>query len=480
LTDTGNDWADHWRASIRADTSGRYHLEMGVAILRREENVAAALEHFQRAVSFHPGLAEAQVLLLDTLARTNRAEEAAAVARAAAAADPDYRLHGLCWQLVRALRDEEPDRAATLLDAARSLPAGVPDVLAAMDALVRLEHGEVPGTLLGGAAAPRRPADLWPAIGEAFVSLGQACVRKANPACAEEAFRCAIAADETPDAHAGLARVLRDRGDLDGAKDHYERAFALAPYNLNHPFELAGVLAKMEGRLDEAVAAYRAVLNLDPAHAASEGGLRRALLMSGRIAEAVAEVRKALEKTPRARVLMKELGLYLHVGGDLEGAIAQFQAVRAAFPDEIGLHVYEALICLALGRGDAAHAHIETALVVLPDDPRVQCTQGLFHLHRGDAAAADRLCRQALERARRPDADGAVPSLTWSLIASGLAAGAVGDDARADALLREAADQDAGQVWIICQLHAAFRDTLTALYTRLGFTTSRFWLTPKT
>ena len=84
-------------------------------------------------------------------------------------------------------------------------------------------------------AAVRQGRDYvehYPDSAIGFSQLGWAYVQLGAVNQAEECFRNAIDADATMDnAHVGLGVVLRNQGDLDGARRCYEKAIALEPHN---------------------------------------------------------------------------------------------------------------------------------------------------------------------------------------------------------------------------------------------------------
>lgn len=464
---------DHWRAAIKADTFGRYRLEMGVAILRHDQDVAVALDHLRQAVALKPSLVEAQLLLVETLTRLGHTEEGTRADRDAMAVEPDYRVLGLCWRILRALSDKDPGLAERELATLRNL-APDRDETRALTALLQMEQGEVPSP---PAFALPQPSELSMAIGGAFTAVGHLWRDRGQPDRAEPAFRAALACDSDElAAHIGMVGILKRRSDWVGVCDHLRHCQTLAPYDLNHPFERGNILFDQPGRSEEAAECYRAVLAIDPTHAAARIRLRRIPLLNGRIDDTIAMSREAIAATPEnCNGLKRELALYLCVGHHWPEAVTLLETLRPVYANDANHRSLEALAALALGQIPAAHAHIDAILATNPQDLRCTSTLGLTMLLEGDVTAANELTRQALARARIPDASGRTPGLRWCLIVAGIVAEASRDTSRADTLAREAVETEASQVWLICRLFAPFWDLLEPIYERIGFTQSGIW-----
>jgi tetratricopeptide (TPR) repeat protein len=93
-----------------------------------------------------------------------------------------------------------------------------------------------------------------------------------------------------------VLKMLHD-WDWAGAEASYQRARALQP---GDPGSIrgAGSLARILGRLDEAIALYRRAIEIDPLYSNAYKNLGINLHYAGREEEAAAALRKALELTP--------------------------------------------------------------------------------------------------------------------------------------------------------------------------------------
>ena len=213
-------------------------------------------------------------------------------------------------------------------------------------------------------------------------------------------------------ADVAIVRAQLARGDAEAALTHAEAALEEAPDDPVLRFVRASVLAGM-GRLDEAEAAYRALVEEEPDAERVWLALYRLALAQGDAAAADAVLEEAIAAVPESATLQWTRAGALEREGDVEGAIAIYEALyerdsdapviannlasllsthrdddeslqRAAvisrrlrgsdvpqFQDTYGW--------IAFRRGDVeeALANLEPAAAGLPDDPRVQHHYGL-------------------------------------------------------------------------------------------------------
>jgi len=84
----------------------------------------------------------------------------------------------------------------------------------------------------------------------------------------------------------------------------------------------AGAALQSQGRLDEAIAQYRAGLALDRAMPEAWSNLGKALAMAGRLPEGLVCIREAVTQRPDDPQLQQRYGTALYESGDADGAIA--------------------------------------------------------------------------------------------------------------------------------------------------------------
>ena len=106
--------------------------------------------------------------------------------------------------------------------------------------------------------------------------------------------------------HANLGTTLRRKGLLDDAIGHYWKALESQPDYVEGYFGLGGALTE-KGQLDDAIEVFRKAVTLDPNYAEAYVGWGTALLREGRDEEAVVQYQRALEIVPQSLVALNNL-----------------------------------------------------------------------------------------------------------------------------------------------------------------------------
>ena len=125
-------------------------------------------------------------------------------------------------------------------------------------------------------------------------------------------------------AHATLGYVADSDNDLTGAAQHYKRALALAPADLDVLRNSATLLADL-GRLDETLAIDEAVVRRDPVNVSALFHLGLYQRMIGRLDAAIASFRTVLSLAPRRGGAHSQLGTVLLLKNDAPGALAEME-----------------------------------------------------------------------------------------------------------------------------------------------------------
>ncbi|PYQ07438.1 MAG: hypothetical protein DMF83_09615 [Acidobacteria bacterium] len=147
---------------------------------------------------------------------------------------------------------------------------------------------------------------------------GVALLEQFRPADAAEAFREALKIDPTlAIARANLAIALLNVPDLAGA-EREARAAAQALPDLPPPHYVLGLVARGQNRIDEAEAAFRKVLSLDPNDVGTLVNLGQLYLQARKYPEAVAQFRAAVAAEPYNATAVYNLGLALIRSGQPE------------------------------------------------------------------------------------------------------------------------------------------------------------------
>ncbi len=241
-------------------------------------------------------------------------------------------------------------------------------------------------------------AQAWYLLGAACYALGRA----------EEAITCerrAIAEQpQHADAHNLLGVILAQQGRFAQAGECFRRALQLSPdlpgaaRNLelaesalaktareqpapSRPEDAAahyqrGLALARQNKLEEATAALREAVRLDPNHAEAMGNLGTALLLRDRNEEAADCFRKALRLRPQWVEAQNNLGVScLKLARWQEAATAFEQAIRLR-PNHADTQCNRALALIRLDHLDEALACLQRAIDLKPDLVDAHCHRG--------------------------------------------------------------------------------------------------------
>jgi tetratricopeptide (TPR) repeat protein len=206
------------------------------------------------------------------------------------------------------------------------------------------------------------PGDFW--IHE---DLGIALLERQKPSEPAEAVRFLTAAvalrPDSPGAHFNLGNALSAQGKLDDAIAAYRQAIALDPKYAPAHTNLGLALSK-QGKVDEAIAKYRQAIHIDPTDAHAHAGLGSALDKQGKMDEAIAEYRQAIALDPKDAPAHHNLGLALAEQGKLDEAIAEFRQAIALDPKYAPAHHNLGLALTKQGKVDEAIAKYRQAIAL--------------------------------------------------------------------------------------------------------------------
>jgi serine/threonine-protein kinase len=226
----------------------------------------------------------------------------------------------------------------------RHLPAGALTRLAQQ---LQAVHGQVSALRLLRRAQQLYPGDFW-----VNQDLGLALLDQ-QPTLSEEVVRYRTAAvalrPESAGAHLNLGLALEAQGKLDEAVAAYRRALALDP-NYAAACDSIGVALAMQGKLDDAIAAHRRALALDPKYALAHYDLGVTLSKQGRLDEAVTAYRQALDLDPKIHLAYYNLGNVLQQQGKPDEAIAAYRSAIELKPDYAEAHCNLGRVLLEQGR----------------------------------------------------------------------------------------------------------------------------------
>lgn len=357
---------DAWRARIRAETFGSYHIEMGVAI-RREGDPAAALACFERALAELPASGSAHVGLIGALEDMGRADAAEQARQRALAINPHYQREGLLERArVHASQSAAHEDALSLYP---RVAAAWPECA---EAQVYASYWyELTGQSEPAAAAWRLARQSQEDFNEECRMLAQAyfnlgATRVVSPAtetsipCFE---RAALLAPERPELLVQLIQGLNSLGRSRQAIALLPAARALFPANalLETAFIASFII---EGDFAGADRGGQHCARIAPDNVSGILSHSLACMAMGDMDRAEALLANPLAAaTPRAGTC---IGLTLHTRRRLEEAEAAHQRSRQANPQDIFAMVNLALLYEDTGREALAAALHAQAIATAP------------------------------------------------------------------------------------------------------------------
>lgn len=266
----------------------------------------------------------------------------------------------LVQRAISALRANDLAQAIALLQRLSPAAAGHPLALrtAAQVLLAQGRNADARRTLEAVTA-------MMPADPQGWNRLADACEAQGDLAAAETALLEALRLVPGQAAgwiNLGLLRI--DRQDWSGAREAAMRATALAPGDPRPP-QIAGLAARGEGSVDEAVAAFSIAQRLGPSDPVARHNLADALRSADRSEEARALLERQAALPPQSRLLRAHLRAD---GADFAAAIEDYRAVCRSAPALAEAHSVLARLLPTLGQAAGALAHFEPSLAARPED----------------------------------------------------------------------------------------------------------------
>jgi mannosyltransferase OCH1-like enzyme/tetratricopeptide (TPR) repeat protein len=210
-------------------------------------------------------------------------------------------------------------------------------------------------------AAFRSILDEVPGHAYALMGLGLCAYLRGHPVEAIDALRDVVATHPNqPDFIIELARLVMEVGDLAGA----DAVFALLPDNYDAQME-RGKLARRQGQTETALAHFKTAALLSPQRPPPLAERAATLRGQGRFAEAVLAAKAILALEPRhAAEGYRLLGSIHRRSGERAAALAAFTEAAILRPEEAHLLVEMAQEEQALGRPRAATILLSRALML--------------------------------------------------------------------------------------------------------------------
>ncbi len=187
----------------------------------------------------------------------------------------------------------------------------------------------------------------WAGLAWAYArqaSMGIIPAESGSKQAREAAQRALALHPKLVEAHTAMAYVLTGYDwDCAAADAEVQQALALDPGNADALLS-AGILARTQGRFDEAIRLYQQAMAVDPLRAAAHNNLGLALYYAGKFPEAEAAMRKLLEQRPGFAGAQSHLSRVLLARGQPEAALAAIENESSEAWRAIGLPLpYHAL-----------------------------------------------------------------------------------------------------------------------------------------
>jgi tetratricopeptide (TPR) repeat protein len=306
-------------------------------LFEQEGDFAGSADEMEKAAALAPGRGDLDLLLGQKEHRAGRYTAAIDAYRAALAsktspAEAHYGM-GLTLRALRKMDEAAAEFRATLNSNPRHAGA----------------HFELGRLLIGqdrledAGAQLRQAVDLDPALAEAHLELGKVYHKQGKNAEAESEFQAALRAkpDLSPALYE-LATLAKERGDTQAAHTYFARIRDLDRHRIDgtraNGLNAEGIQLMDQGKLPEALAAFRKALESDPAFAIAAYNMGVVLAHQGKQAEAIEAFRNAIRLRPGFGAAHFGLGLLLKLRGD---------------PDA-GAELSVAEMLKSIGGGDAA------------------------------------------------------------------------------------------------------------------------------
>ncbi|WP_083941344.1 XrtA/PEP-CTERM system TPR-repeat protein PrsT [Pseudoduganella violaceinigra] len=188
-------------------------------------------------------------------------------------------------------------------------------------------------------------------------------------------------------AHLGRARLALLQNDPAASALAVERAIAAEPRN-PEALRAKGDLLRSRGELAEALASYRAILQVDKNNVQAYADMAATYLQDGKPALARQQLEAGRKVQPASLVLAYAQGLLDFAEGRHKAALEKAQAVLHAAPDHLPSMLLAATAEIATGATGEARVHLQRYRESRPNEPYALRLQAMCDLKEGKARAA--------------------------------------------------------------------------------------------
>jgi tetratricopeptide (TPR) repeat protein len=247
--------------------------------------------------------------------------------------------------------------------------------------------------------------------GRAHFNVGAELAARGNHEGAIGEYRQAMS--ESPEAELALGFELHARGQDAQAVEHlraYVRRKPDGPEIAAGYQALGGALASLH-RTDEAIDAFRHVLQIDPRNRNACRLIGDALLATSKLTDAIDQYEGCIKQGLDLAVTRYNLGTALAMAGRVGDAVEEFRAAVAIDPRNASARNNLAATLQSVGKVDEAAVEYRETLAVDPGNVDAHNNYGRLLMNAGDAKDAAEQFQQAL--AHRPDWPVALEGLAW-------------------------------------------------------------------
>ncbi len=338
-------------------------LEAQLRQLRRDGQFDAAIETARAAVAAAPGAPGPVLALADALLELSRVDEADALLRPLATAEPPPAAVWRLWARLEIVRGQAQPALSAAVRAVQADPQDPWALIYLAQARLLLNQVGIADDTIARAAA-MVPDEPWLLVTMAAVRSAQQ--RRGS---AERLLRLALErAPGMAEAAANLSLVHAMQGRAAEALAASERAVALKPH-LWRSWALIGELRNAAGNLDGAIDAWRRALDLVPGNPDLILNLTDTLRRAKRPFEAISLATALVEVRPDNANALLNLGAAQHAAGQIEAAIDSYRRALALDRALVAVYANLAAAHVALGQDDEAERIAREGLALNPQHP---------------------------------------------------------------------------------------------------------------
>jgi tetratricopeptide (TPR) repeat protein len=197
------------------------------------------------------------------------------------------------------------------------------------------------------------------------------------------------------EAHNNLGNVLLQLGDAPAAIEEFGRALQIQPNQPETRYNLGNALLQL-GKLANAITEYETALRIRPDYAEAHNNLGSALLESDKVTEAIAQFEQAVRLHPDFVEAHYNLGVAFAIQGRRNEALEQYRKTIQIKPDYADAYGNLADVLTAQGQLDEAIENYQRAVVLSPNSAQAHYRLGLALETQGKPRAAMEQFRETL------------------------------------------------------------------------------------